>query len=415
MAPAKGRKQPEDDLLDWFTVSYRTIYTVGFLIVLLAAGAGYYFFLRTPPEPPPSTEAPQPVFTTARFTSIEGTVKVKKFGTIEWRNATAAMRLEKGDLVRTGSGSTAEIRFFDETVVDVRPDSLITIEETSKDPSTKESVVRTKISSGGFRFVVTSEPGTRQFSTPNLSATPEGEAQGSFAVDTSGETQVKVVRGIVPIQTTRGDRVQLTDNEAVRVAPSGAAAPKVALPAVPTLLAPPHQAEISYADPKQATTLLSWKGVSGAASYHLMLDESAFFSEPVVNMPGITDTSVQLRGLDTGKYYWRVAAVDRAGNEGNFSEFARFSVVRPTGAARGTPPRLVIEAIEVRTNILQIKGRTEPGASVTVNGQRLDVLGDGTFNEFITLEGRGQQTVVIRATGLNGGVAEERRSVVVAF
>ena len=67
----------------------------------------------------------------------------------------------------------------------------------------------------------------------------------------------------------------------------------------------------------------------------------------------------------------------------------------------------------MRTNILQIKGRTEAGATVTVNGQRVDVQGDGSFNEFITLDKPGRQVVVVRAVGLAGGVNEERRPVVV--
>jgi len=37
------------------------------------------------------------------------------------------------------------------------------------------------------------------------------------------------------------------------------------------------------------------------------------------------------------------------------------------------------------------------------------------FNEFISLDKAGRQTVVIRATGINGGVREEKRPVVVAF
>jgi hypothetical protein len=52
---------------------------------------------------------------------------------------------------------------------------------------------------------------------------------------------------------------------------------------------------------------------------------------------------------------------------------------------------------------------------VTVNGQRVEVAGDGAFNEFITLEKPGRQTVVIRATSINGGVREERPTVVVAY
>jgi hypothetical protein len=196
---------------------------------------------------------------------------------------------------------------------------------------------------------------------------------------------------------------------------AGKAAPKQVLPAVPTLLAPQHQTEITYPDPTRATTLLIWKAVPAAASYHVMLDYSAYFNRPIVDRGGISDSSVQLRGLDTGKYYWRVAAVDKSGVEGAFSEFARFTVVRRggPGASGGPPPPLVIQELELRTNILQVKGRTEPGATVTVNGQRVDVQGDGSFNEFITLDKPGRQFVVVRAIGLAGGVNEQRRPVVV--
>jgi hypothetical protein len=71
--------------------------------------------------------------------------------------------------------------------------------------------------------------------------------------------------------------------------------------------------------------------------------------------------------------------------------------------------------LETRGNILQVKGKTEPGATVTVNGQRVDLDSDGSFNDFITLEKAGRQEVVLRATGLNGGVNEQRRPVVVGY
>ena len=50
----------------------------------------------------------------ARFTAIEGSVKVKAVGSFEWVSADTKMVLHKGDLVRTGSGSLASIEFFDE-------------------------------------------------------------------------------------------------------------------------------------------------------------------------------------------------------------------------------------------------------------------------------------------------------------
>ena len=102
------------------------------------------------------------------------------------------------------------------------------------------------------------------------------------------------------------------------------------------------------------------------------------------------------------------------GVEGSFSALSAFSIARPTARAGVPPPPLTVESLEVRNNILQIKGRSEPGASVTVNGQRVEVQADGSFNEFVTLDKAGAQVVEIRAVGLNGGVMVKRQSVVVA-
>lgn len=414
------RKHPRssDDLLDWFTVSYRSIFLVIALVLVAAGVVGYRYYTHNVPTPPVDDKPVAGGVTTARFRTIEGSVKVKPVGTFEWVSADTGTVLRKSDLVRTSAGSAAEIAFFDGTIVHVRPDSLITIEETSVDPSTNQRKVAWHISSGevNFQTVRRNAAGSAaEISTPSVRTSAGEQTEGGIRVAQSGDSDVRIWRGSGEIETRTGERMSLGPAEAVKVDAAGKAAPKQVLPAVPTLLAPQHQTEITYPDPTRATTLLIWKAVPGAASYHVMLDYSAYFNRPIVDRGGISDSSVQLRGLDTGKYYWRVAAVDKSGVEGAFSEFARFTVVRRggPGASGGPPPPLVIQELELRTNILQVKGRTEPGATVTVNGQRVDVQGDGSFNEFITLDKPGRQLVVVRAIGLAGGVNEQRRPVVV--
>ena len=82
----------------------------------------------------------------------------------------------------------------------------------------------------------------------------------------------------------------------------------------------------------------------GAVAYHVMLDYSAYFNRPLVDRTGVAESQVQLRSLDTGKYYWRVAAVDKDGQEGAFSDFARFTVGRPSGAVLTNPRALTAGA-----------------------------------------------------------------------
>jgi hypothetical protein len=419
MASDRKTHRAEDDLVDWFTVTYKSIFlTLGG--VLLAAGLVYVYFFREPPPARPADPAP-PAVTTARFTTIEGSVKVKPVGEFQWMPADRSMFLKKSDLVRTGPGSAAEITFFDGTVVHVRPDSLITIEETSEDPSTKRRRVAWHISSGevNFQTVRKNMPdSSTEISTPTVRTTTGEPSEGSISVAQSGDSAVRLYSGTTEVRTKTGEKIQLAGSEALKVDAAGKAAAKVNLLPVPALLAPPHQTEVSYVNPAQATTLLVWKPVAGASSYHLMLDYSAYFNRPLVDRAGIKDSSVELRGLDTGKYYWRVAAVDTTGLEGPYSEFARFTVSRPQGVGPGSgpPPMLSLQQpLDVRANILQVKGRTEPGATLTVNGQRVDVASDGSFNEFVTLDKPGKQTVLIRSMGLNGGVRELRPTVVVSY
>jgi hypothetical protein len=417
MATSK-KPQTRGDLVEWFTISYKTLY-LGVGALILAGGLVYYFVFARGTAAPQETPAP-PSMTAARFRSLEGNVRVKPVGTFEWVAADPNMILRKSDLVRTGPGAAAEIAFFDGTVVHVRPDSLITIEETSEDPSTKKRRVAWHISSGevNFQTVRRNVPGSAtEFTTPTVKASAGEMTDGGIKVEESGTSDVKVFQGTSQIETKSGEKVALGTSEAVKVESSGRAGSKQALPGVPALLAPSHQAEIIYPDPARATTLLIWKQVPNAVSYHVMLDYSAYFNRPLVDRAGVAESQVQLRSLDTGKYYWRVAAVDKDNVEGAFSEFARFTVTRRAGGATagGPPPPLVIDALDVRTNILQVKGRTEAGASVTVNGQAVDVQEDGTFNEYITLDKPGRQIVTIRSTGLSGGVREEKRPVVVGY
>jgi hypothetical protein len=408
-----------DDLVDWFTVSYKSIVIAVIAVAAIVGGAGYYLYSRgVPAEAPPATAAPAMVQPTAHFTAIEGNVRVKAVGTFEWVPADTSTVLKKSDLVRTGPGSAAEIRFFDGTVVAVKPDSLITIEETAADPSTRRTKVAWHISSGEVQFEVPrqSVPGSQtEISTPTVRTTAREQSAGAILVQPTGESDVRVYEGRVEAKTRAGDTLELTQNEAFSVDSAGRAGPERKLPEIPVLVAPAHDSTVTYGDPARSTTLLAWRAVPGATAYHVVLDYSPYFNRPLADRAGLADTSVEVRGLEPGKYYWRVAAVTGEGVEGSFSEFARFTVTRNAGAraSGGPPPPLAIDTVETRSSILQVKGRTEPGATLTVNGQRVDVQPDGSFNEYVQLTKAGRQIVTIRAVGINGGINEQRRTVVV--
>ncbi len=357
-------------------------------------------------------ETPSSTATSAHFVTIEGSVQMKAAGSLRWESANKTMVLNKADLVKTGPGSSAEIRFFNDAVFRVRPDSVFIIEETSEDPSSKQRRASVKIQSGEVNFLVPQRDvrgGATTISTPTVRTTAADEAEGSVNVAGGGASNLRLFRGSMEGQTTGGDRLALVANEGLRVDAQGRAGPKITLPGVPILTAPPPQADISYPSPAEATTLLAWKPVAGAVAYHVLVDLTASFNRPVVDRKEWKPLSMELRGLDVGGYFWQVAAVDKDGNQGPFSETSRFVVSQ--GTPRGAPPLLTWEPISPRGNTIQVKGRTEAGAALSLNGERIEVRPDGSFSEILTLSS-GRQEVVLRATGAGGGVAELRRPVV---
>jgi FecR protein len=416
MAPDRGKREERSrvDLLEWFTVSYRTLYIIAGVALLLGAGAGYWYYKGLATSAPPGVESTTSnVAASARFVSIEGSVQMKAAGSLRWESANKAMLLNKADLVRTGAGSSAEIRFFNEAVFRVRPESVFIIEETFEDPDSRQRRASVKVQSGEVNFQIPQRnvPGSAtMISTPTVRTTATDEAEGNVNVVGGGASTLRLFRGKMEGQTTGGDPLALAANEGLKVDAQGRAGPKVTLPGVPTLTAPPPQANISYPSPAEATTLLAWKPVPGAVAYHVVVDMTASFNRPVVDRKEWKPLSMELRGLDVGGYFWQVAAIDKDGTQGSFSEPSRFVVSQ--GTPRGAPPPLTLEPMTPRGHAVQVKGRTEAGGTLSVNGESIEVRPDGSFNEFLTLPS-GRQEVVVRATGSGGGIAELRRSVVV--
>lgn len=411
MDPNQRPSPVRPDRIEWFTVRYRSLVIGGGVLALLVASGGAWYYLaggRTAPGP-----VTQTLETGARFTSIEGRVQVKQAGTLEWKSATTSMVLRQNDLVQTGGGATAEIRFADGTVFNVRPETLMTIEESSQNLVSRQQRVSLTIQSGeaNFQTAARTVPGETTISTPTVRTTADRETTGNIHVADSGETGVRIFTGTGRAETKRGQSIRLASNEGLRVDASGTAGEKTSLPQVPELTAPPNNTEVSYQDPSRALTLLMWSGVPGAKNYRVMVDFSPSFARPLIDRQGYPNTQMELRSLDTGTYFWKVAAVDGNGDEGGFGGPSRFSLLKsPPSAA--SPPPLLVETLELRGNVLHVRGRTAPGATLTLDGVRIEVQADGTFNEFVTFES-GHQTVLVRSTSIEGAVAQQRRPVVV--
>jgi FecR protein len=387
---------------------------LGAIAVLVAAlGLGYTFLLDKPPAPPATTEAPKDI--AATFESIQGNVKTRGVGGLDWRTAETRVPLRKSDLVRTYPSSSAEIKFFDETRVTVRPDSLITIEETSKDPNSTSSKVAWKVSSGEINYETTQRNGgSTEAVTPTFRLALEGNSAGTMRVGEGGLTSVAQLAGAANIETKTGQKIRLGANEGLKVDATGKAGAKQILPDPPTAAAPGGASGL-LSLPEGSPVPLSWSASAGASSYRVQVElKSGAGREVVFDQNGLKGTAASIPGLSAGEFTFRVAGLTDDGVQGKFSALVTFKVERtapPRPPATAPAPSLTIEAFEARNNVLRLVGKTEPGAKLTVNGEPVTVQPDGSFREFVTLARRqGEQKVVIRSTSASGGVAEETRT-----
>jgi hypothetical protein len=78
-----------------------------------------------------------------------------------------------------------------------------------------------------------------------------------------------------------------------------------------------------------------------------------------------------------------------------------------------TPPKLEVQKPTQMGNLFIVQGVTEPGVTVTINGESVDVAGDGTFKKAVALNREGWNTIVIKATDPAGNTSEDRKSVYV--
>jgi hypothetical protein len=284
--------------------------------------------------------------------------------------------------------------------------------------SAEASTAAWRVQSGRVNFSTGDE--STEIVTPTVRTTAAQNASGNIDVTESGGTGVKIFRGQAEVETKGGQTITLSENQAVEVDSAGKAGSRLELPPPPNLLSPPARARLPVVAPPEPSAKLSWTAVKNGATYRVAMDynvtQANLLLSAALDQAGITTTSHEIKGLNVGRYFWRVSAINKDGLEGGFSRVSFFAVVEPEvplPAPTPTPgpkaPTLLLQAVDqVAPGIVHVGGRTDPGATVTVDGNAVKVLADGSFSEYVRYGGTGQ--LVIRATSPDGQFTEQSRA-----
>jgi len=342
----------------------------------------------------------------ATFHSIEGIVQVRKKGRQDWVEAKERMPLYAGDYVKTSSGSGAAIILFDGSQYKIQENALILIEKSYEDPSTKRPEIAIKIDDGhvDVSTVDSAVPGSSTtVSTPSTKTVFNDKSESAIEYSsTKKKASISLYRGRATTQI--GDqKIQLARNEKINVGNNQKISQKIQLLKAPSLLAPPHREIFETDDPKSRTITFSWGTVDNAQEYCLETSSNQMFLKP--QRSWTRKSSLTLRKFKYGNYFWRVKTARNKRDEvSSGSEPLKFSIRKKSmiNIDDRTPPPIEIFNAYPLGEYFLISGKTEPGATLTVNNQIWDVQSDGSFKDLLQLRKYGINIVVFRAVDAAG-------------
>lgn len=403
-----AKQQKKDEGLyqvEWATISIRKIQAIVFILAGIGVFLVYWYVIK---KGPVKVEGPSgPVLeSAARFMDYEGKVEVKGKDKFVWESASFKMDLHEGDRIKCGSDSSAKVRFDDGTEITVKSDSIVVISKgSSADSKAEAPVVVIEIGEGNINTDRTSKTPTLVTEKINSRVAPNSDADA--VVDpTTGENSIQVNEGISEVTTKEGTKT-IKELEKLNVDKNNAVT-QVKLPYVPQLLSPTDTQLFEFLGDKLSVEL-KWRDVSNAAKYHIQVSETAMFAKLSGENKALAKNSLTLQIPKAKKkqYFWRVRSIDKDGNASPWSKIFQFMCQSPTDVSRipgsdPTPPKLEITYIHPFFPFVQVEGKTEADAVLTLNGQIIDVQDDGSFNSNYTLEKTGVNDLVFVAEDPSG-------------
>jgi hypothetical protein len=407
----------------WKTVTYRTV-AVYLLMILAVVLATLYLIY---PEAYSSAMAKvsktlgagananaELTAKQAKFVNLDGKVQVKKVNSVQWVAADYRMALDKGDLIQTTGDGAARVNFADGTTYTVQADTLVTVEENSvgRDSETR---VAMHITSGAVDLATgtwDSPKSKAEVSFSNAVASVQQNSRAAVRSDPqTNQSDITVSAGTAELATTDGrQHVEIGKWERVTVPPAGGTVMKTSVLAPPDLAEPLNLQPLIVADPKRAPVHFEWKPVPEAVSYEIRVSTTSMFSR-IVEDRKLAETSADISGLDPGDYFWDVLATDAQKHVSAASDTFKFTLATQ---GKGQEMMLEIGDTELHGNVVEISGRTEPGAALIINGESVaDIHPDGTFKYFTQSLGRGSHSIAVTGQNRRGGTVIKRVEIVV--
>lgn len=424
MTDPKATAQPKPKItrveVYWHTVTYKTVVLYGFLIVAIVGAASYLVFpessaslVKRVTDSMNSRDAAVATINArqARFVNLDGKVQVKKVNSVTWENADYQLTLDKGDLIQTDSEGVARIAFADGTTYTVKGDTLVTVEENIVEQD-HASTVAVHINSGEVDLATGAweDPASKaEVSFENAVASLRSNSRAAVTSDPNTKHQ-ELTMSSGSAELSRGsEHLDIGQFERVTF-PTGGPITKTQVLAPPELVTPLNLQPITVADPKKDPVHFTWKPVATAKIYEFQASNTAMFNHVMMNKK-VSSEEVDITGLEPGDYFWRVRAIDADNKMSEFSDSFKITLV-----VQGKEQEMLLEVddTELNGNVVEVIGKTEPGAALIINGEQVaSIQSDGRFRHFLPPMAKGSHDIVITGQNRRGGTATKRVQVVI--
>jgi hypothetical protein len=392
--------------VEWWIVSKRVIYLLVALLVVAvtASGVGVYTWLYGNPFKSSATEMNVPAG--ARFVSFDGDVRVVRAQTRESLLARSDTQLYPGDIVQTQADGRARIQLADGSNLIVRPNSVVTIRDNTSTEGGQRTNVRVAVARGQINVRTEQQPagGSNIVETPLSKNNLSGLTGASFDVRDDNSEGIRVSNGQLETTTRGGVKTTVQGNEYIALNQQGTIKSRESLLAVPLLVSPRDLEKISATDKGATSVTLRWVRPQTGAPRHYRVEvaTSPFFVQAgkVTERDQLEATQFSVSDLRSGIYFWRVRAVAASGQISEWTEPQKFTIV----AGQGTADHITVAHVAfefIGGSIYLVRGRTQAGNTIRIDGRETLAAADGTFQLQISVP-RAAREIIIEAEDSQG-------------
>jgi LysM repeat protein len=333
---------------------------------------------------------------------VESGEVIKVFGDVKIgrRKARAGQKITSCIKVVTGSNSRAELLFAEGDLLQIMPETVLSLE------GREEEWFLVKVIKGRVFFAKT-EKGVKVITEKGV-------------LKLKGQAMVEYKDGVMKSSVFEGEGsiedVRISAGFGNRVNIYGTSTKPTQLLAPPTLISLKKRARTGNMKPE-----LAWTSISGASKYIVEIAKEPSFVEVVFDGISFKET-VSSDALKEGKYWWRVAGIDKEGLYGYFSEMGEFTIERRIGIRWENRPFYPYkptrsyrkgDSIYISVDSLIYLLPEEEDNSIAKVKLQIDGGAVGLYREPIRLS-EGKHTIVYQAIDMVGEEGPQHRIRVVA-